>query len=69
MPVPTQKELEKRHSIASDRLDRLRIAYDTFTQEWSDIEKEEFALLQSLHNDVNKYQLHSILKKIEDIKE
>jgi hypothetical protein len=67
MPVPTQDELTQRNNIAQVRLDKLRLVYDNFLKEWQKIEKQEYDLLRSIHTDVDKKNIHDILKKIEHL--
>jgi len=69
MSIPTQQELDQRERDAKERLENLKQAYERFVKEWSNIEKQEFDLLRSIHTDVSKLELHDILQKIESINE
>lgn len=67
MPVPSSQALDQRAAKAEERLRRLRESYTQFVKEWESIQHEEFQLLRSLHDDVDKQQLHAVLEKISTI--
>lgn len=67
MPLPTQQQLDDERARQKKQISELKSSYVAFLAQWEDLEHQEHELMEQLHGEIDKAQLHDILKKIESI--
>ena len=67
MDLPSSQQLEDERAAQREKIKALKQSYVAFLQQWEELESHEHELIDELHQQIDKAQLHDVLQKIDSI--